>query len=253
MASFSHNIGSIVGFILSLLFFLNLFFLDLDFSGITDNNSNVEKVVPLKEKQELSANEKIDQEQQVTKSVSKQEQQNNFSNNEEVTDEIKQLQEKKLKIEKMIASLKEKREEKVVPLKEKYLKMYNQEHPEVAREIEKIGYQNYEEFLRNCENNFMEVCSKLDHVAKLSYYMDKLDEKREEIRIKISNLKENRWDLERRIELSQVFSNDELENIENLLKDTRNLINSQISVPEKQDIASIEKDILENILSNRVK
>lgn len=245
-----------------------------------DNDSNVEKADPeIEVKQEQSANKKIDTEHeaeqptsekvdranQVKESINNENEKGNSSNNsvikidqknipeQESNDQNNQLKKKKLNIEKMITSLQKNQKEEVASLKEKYLKMYNEEYPAVAREIEKIGYQNHEEFLRDCENNFMEVCSKLHHVAKLSYYMEKLEEKRREIEIKILKLKQNRWDIERRIELSQVFSTDELENIENLLKDTRNLINSQISVPEKQDVASIEKNIVEDILSNRVK
>ncbi|MFB6277210.1 MAG: hypothetical protein ABEI32_13820 [Halothece sp.] len=153
------------------------------------------------------------------------------------------------KAKRNIDILKQDRKEKVLPLKEEYSKMYSQYYPQLATELKETVINSHEELLRNCDNN-LELCSLLNRVAKLSYYIEKLNDRLNEIRINLIKLDNNLWDLERTFELSQIFSNDELEHVEKLIQETQGKIDSQVPPPQKQDIASLEAEIFSNILGS---
>jgi hypothetical protein len=54
--------------------------------------------------------------------------------------------------------------------------------------------------------------------------------------------------MERTFELSQIFSDEELEGVERLIEETKGKIDSQVPPPERQDIAGLEEKIFNNIL-----
>jgi hypothetical protein len=54
--------------------------------------------------------------------------------------------------------------------------------------------------------------------------------------------------MERTLELAQIFSDEELESVEQLIEETKGKIDSQVPPPEKQDIAGLEEQIFDNIL-----
>ncbi|MFO0450607.1 MAG: hypothetical protein ACK52I_18430 [Pseudomonadota bacterium] len=118
----------------------------------------------------------------------------------------------KIQIEKAkqnIASLKEDREQKVLPLKQNYSRMYDQYYPQLSQQLPETGIRNHEELLKNCEQ-YLELCSSLNRVAKLQYYIGKLDDKLKQIGANIIKLDDNVWNMERTFELSQIFSDEEL-------------------------------------------
>jgi hypothetical protein len=156
----------------------------------------------------------------------------------------------KIQIEKAkqnIASLKEDREQKVLPLKQNYSRMYDQYYPQLSQQLPETGIRNHEELLKNCEQ-YLELCSSLNRVAKLQYYIGKLDDKLKQIGANIIKLDDNVWNMERTFELSQIFSDEELEGVERLIEETKGKIDSQVPPPERQDIAGLEEKIFNNIL-----
>jgi len=146
-----------------------------------------------------------------------------------------------------IASLKQDRDQKVLPLKQNYSQMYDQYYPQLAQQLRKIRIQTHEELLKNCEQ-YLELCSSLNRVAKLQYYISKLDDKLKQIGANIIKLDDNVWNMERTFELSQIFSDEELEGVEKLIEETKGKIDSQVPPPEKQDVAGLEEQIFNDIL-----
>ncbi len=139
----------------------------------------------------------------------------------------------KIQIEKAkqnIASLKEDREQKVLPLKQNYSRMYDQYYPQLSQQLPETGIRNHEELLKNCEQ-YLELCSSLNRVAKLQYYIGKLDDKLKQIGANIIKLDDNVWNMERTFELSQIFSDEELEGVERLIEETKGKIDSQVPPP----------------------
>ncbi len=146
-----------------------------------------------------------------------------------------------------INSLKQDRDQKVLPLKQNYSQMYNQYYPQLAQQLPGTGIRNHEELLKNCEQ-YLELCSSLNRVAKLQYYIGKLDDKLKQIGANIIKLDDNVFDMERTFEVSQIFSDEELEGVERLIEETKGKIDSQVPPPEKQDVAGLEKQIFNDIL-----
>lgn len=145
--------------------------------------------------------------------------------------------------------LKQDKLEQVLPLKQEYAKMYSQYYPQLTDQLKNIEINDHETLLRNCDQ-YLKICSLLSRVAKLDYYINKLNNRLDEIKINLIKLDDNLWDLERTFELSQIFSSDELENVEKLIAETQGKINSEVPPPERQDIANLEEKILSNILSS---
>lgn len=146
-----------------------------------------------------------------------------------------------------IASLKQDRSQKVLPLKQNYSQMYDQYYPQLAQQLPETGIRSHEELLKNCEQ-YLELCSSLNRVAKLQYYINKLDDKLKQIGANIIKLDDNVWNMERTFELSQIFSDEELESVEQLIEETKGKIDSQVPPPEKQDVAGLEEQIFNDIL-----
>lgn len=146
-----------------------------------------------------------------------------------------------------IVSLKKDRDQKVLPLKQNYSQMYEQYYPQLAQQLPKTGIRSHEELLKNCEQ-YLELCSSINRVAKLQYYIGKLDDKLKQIGANIIKLDDNVWNMERTFELSQIFSDEELEGVEKLIEETKGKIDSQVPPPERQDIAGLEEKIFNNIL-----
>jgi predicted nuclease with TOPRIM domain len=151
------------------------------------------------------------------------------------------------KTKKNIVSLKQDRDKKVLPLEMNYMQMHDQYYPYLTQKLPEIGIRNHEELLKNCEQ-YLELCSLLNRVAKLQYYISKLDDKLKQIGANIIKLDDNVWNMERTLELAQIFSDEELESVEQLIEETKGKIDSQVPPPEKQDIAGLEEQIFDNIL-----
>ncbi len=146
-----------------------------------------------------------------------------------------------------IVGLKQDRDQKVLPLKQKYSTMYEEYYPKLSHQLPEIEVHTHEELLKNCEQ-YLELCSSLNRVAKLQYYISKLDDKLKQIGVNIIKLDDNIWDMERTLELAQIFSKEELESVERLIEETKGKIDSQVPPPERQDIAGLEEKIFNNIL-----
>ena len=152
------------------------------------------------------------------------------------------------KVEKMMSSL-EKDRKYVLDIKDDYSERAKKLYPEVSKGVVKSGYKSHKEFLIDCDKYYIDLCSKLDRLAKLLYYRSKLEDKLEEIRIQSQKLDDIKWDIGRKIELSQIFSDQELEEIEQLIEKTEDSIEKRVSSPEKQDIASIEEKVFKESLA----
>lgn len=146
-----------------------------------------------------------------------------------------------------IASLKQDRDQKILPLKQNYSRMYDQYYPQLSQQLPEKGIRSHEELLKNCEQ-YLELCSSINRVAKLQYYISKLDDKLKQIGANIIKLDDNVWNMERNFELSQIFSDKELEGVEQLIEETKGKIDSQVPPPERQDIAGLEEQIFKTIL-----
>lgn len=151
------------------------------------------------------------------------------------------------KTKKNIVSLKQDRDKKVLPLEMNYMQMHDQYYPYLTQKLPEIGIRNHEELLKNCEQ-YLELCSLLNRVAKLQYYISKLDDKLKQIGANIIKLDDNVWNMERTLELAQIFSDEELESVEQLIEETKGTIDSQVPPPEKQDVAGLEEQIFNDIL-----
>lgn len=148
-----------------------------------------------------------------------------------------------------IEFLKKDRDQKILPLKQEYSIMYNEYYPKLSQQLPDIGIKTHEELLRNCEQ-YLGLCSSLNRVAKLQYYISKLDDKIKQIGANLIKLDDNVWNMERTLELSQIFTNEELKTVEQLIEETKGKIDSQVPLPEKQDIAGLEEQIFNNILKS---
>jgi len=131
------------------------------------------------------------------------------------------------KTKKNIVSLKQDRDKKVLPLEMNYMQMHDQYYPYLTQKLPEIGIRNHEELLKNCEQ-YLELCSLLNRVAKLQYYISKLDDKLKQIGANIIKLDDNVWNMERTLELAQIFSDEELESVEQLIEETKGKIDSQV-------------------------
>jgi hypothetical protein len=119
----------------------------------------------------------------------------------------------------------------------------------LRRDLPKTGLKSQEELLRNREEH-LELAFTLDKAAKTKFWIDWLGQRRTQAQRTLVELEHKEWELGKRVDLGEIASEAELEEIEATLARAQVLIDERTPGPERQDVAVMQEAIFTEILGN---
>jgi hypothetical protein len=149
----------------------------------------------------------------------------------------------------LIEKLKLELDDRLKPKQSEYEAEYKKNVQEVTDGLNDSPIKTHEELLKKC-NQYYDVCNKLERAAVLKYSTQFLDSKIRKIDFQISQLEQNVWKINKKMELSEIASTEEQDKINELIAKTKIIIEDVDKTPplEAQDVAKIQQDIFNNII-----
>jgi len=158
--------------------------------------------------------------------------------------------ESKEKANKAISDLKEYRQSKLLPIHEKYVAEYKQYYNEIGQRLPRLGLYSHQDLLRNRER-YREEINLLERTAILRHSLNWLEPKIAKVDAQISELEQNVWKMEKKLELSTVASPEEQSQVDKIIASTKLILEENITPPEAQDVAKLEQTIFDEIMGRR--
>lgn len=149
--------------------------------------------------------------------------------------------------ENVVKTLKKRRNSDLQPLYDNYSEEYDTYYELLKYDIRDINVDSHGELLRNCTEHY-QICNELERAAILRHSMQWLDGKIKKVDFQVSELEQNIWKMEKKVELSLVASSEEQAEVSNLIASTETLIEENITPPEAQDVAKIEQEIFNSLI-----
>lgn len=162
--------------------------------------------------------------------------------------DIKCIREKIKEGKTVVDTLKSSRNNNLKPLYNNYSREYDIYYDSLEDEIRNINVYSHADLLRNCTQH-NQICNELERAAILRHSMQWLDGKIKKVDLQVSELEQNLWKMEKKVELSEVASSEEQAEVGKLIASTEILIEENITPPEAQDIAKIEQEIFKSLIN----
>ena len=147
----------------------------------------------------------------------------------------------------LVKELTKKRDRQLKSLYYEYSGDYKRYHQFLESEISINNIESHEYLLRNC-TQYYDICNYLERAAILRHSIQWLEVKIEKINFQVSELEQNIWKMEKRVELSELASAEEQEEISRLIASTAILLEENITPSEKQDLGKIEQEIFNELI-----
>jgi hypothetical protein len=162
------------------------------------------------------------------------------------------LSKKLEEIDKSLSLLKAHQDDKLKPLYENYSSEYNGYYQQLQSIFKAPNSINsHEQLLRRCKDSeYIETCNLLERTAILNNSIKWLDGKIKNIKVQIAELEQQKWKLNKKIELKDVASVEEYTKINQLITSTQVMLEESLKPPEAQDIGKIQQEIFDQISSN---
>ncbi len=126
------------------------------------------------------------------------------------------------------------------------LQYYN----DIRQRLPRLGLDSHQDLLRNRER-YREEISLLERTAILRHSVNWLEPKLAKIDAQISELEQNVWKLEKKLELSTVASPEEQAQVDKIIASTKLILQENITPPEAQNVAKLEQTIFDEIMGRR--
>lgn len=158
--------------------------------------------------------------------------------------------ESKEKASSSIIDLKEYRQSKLLPIHEKNVAEYKRHYNDIRQRLPRLGLYSHQDLLRNRER-YREEINLLERTAILRHSLNWLEPKIAKVDAQISDLNQNVWKMEKKLELSTVASPEEQAQVDKIIAITKEILEENITPPEAQDLGKLEQTIFDEIMRRR--